>query len=87
MEEVSESVMLKLGVGMTSCLSHVVRVLEAGAATGEFHVRDPYLLANIFYTQALGVLNLATLQLVRARRKPRRFPPSTLCRSTRSRPT
>ena len=48
---------------MTSCLSHVVRILEAGAATGEFHVRDPYLLANIFYTQALGVLNLATLQL------------------------
>jgi AcrR family transcriptional regulator len=63
LEEVSESVMLKLGVGMTSCLSHVVRVLEAGSATGEFHVRDPYLLANIFYTQALGVLNLATLQL------------------------
>lgn len=63
MEEVSESVMLKLGVGMTSCLSHVVRVLEAGEATGEFHVRDPYLLANIFYTQGLGVLNLATLQL------------------------
>jgi AcrR family transcriptional regulator len=63
MEEVSESVMLKLGLGMTSCLSHVVRILEAGAATGEFHVRDPYLLANIFYTQGLGVLNLATLQL------------------------
>lgn len=63
MDEVSESVMLKLGVGMTACLSHVVRVLEAGAATGEFHVRDPYLLANVFYTQALGVLNLATLQL------------------------
>ncbi len=63
MEEVSESVMLKLGVGMTSCLSHVVRALEAGAETGEFHVRDPYLLANIFYTQGLGVLNLATLQL------------------------
>lgn len=63
MEEVNESVMLKLGVGMSACLSHVVRALEAGAATGEFHVRDPYLLANIFYTQALGVLNLATLQL------------------------
>lgn len=63
MEEVSESVMLKLGVGMASCLSHVVRILEAGAASGEFHVRDPYLLANIFYTQGLGVLNLATLQL------------------------
>lgn len=63
MEEVSESVMLKLGVGMTSCFAHVVRVLEAGTATGEFHVPDPYLLANIFYTQALGVLNLARFQL------------------------
>lgn len=63
MEEVNESVMLKLGVGMTSCLSHVVHVLETGVASGEFQVRDPYLLANIFYTQALGVLNLATLQL------------------------
>lgn len=63
MDEVSESVMLKLGVGMSSCLTHVVTILEAGTAAGEFHVRDPYLLANIFYTQALGVLNLATLQL------------------------
>ncbi len=63
MEEVSESVMLQLGVGMSSCLAHVVRVLEAGVVTGEFHVPDPYLLANILYTQALGVLNLATLQL------------------------
>ena len=72
-EEVSESVMLKLGVGMTSCLSHVVRVLEAGAQTGEFHVPDPYLLANIFYTQGLGVLNLATLQLsVRGENSPTR---------------
>jgi AcrR family transcriptional regulator len=63
MEEVSESVMFKLGLGMSTSLSHVVQVLEAGTASGEFHVRDPYLLANIFYTQALGVLNLATLQL------------------------
>ncbi len=63
MEEVSESVMFKLGRSMSTSLAHVVHVLEAGAASGEFHVRDPYLLANIFYTQALGVLNLATLQL------------------------
>ena len=63
MEEVSESVMFKLGLGMSTSLAHVVHVLEAGSASGEFHVRDPYLLANIFYTQALGVLNLATLQL------------------------
>jgi AcrR family transcriptional regulator len=63
MDEVSESVMLKLGLGMTACLAHVVNVLEAGTKTGEFHVRDPHLLANVFYTQGLGVLNLATLQL------------------------
>lgn len=63
MEEVSESVMFKLGRSMSACLSHVVHVLEAGTVSGEFHVRDPHLLANVFYTQALGVLNLATLQL------------------------
>jgi AcrR family transcriptional regulator len=63
MREVSESVMLKLGLGMTACLAHVVHILEAGTKAGEFHVRDPHLLANVLYTQGLGVLNLATLQL------------------------
>ncbi|AXT84844.1 TetR/AcrR family transcriptional regulator [Aeromicrobium sp. A1-2] len=63
MEEVSERVMFDLGRAMAACLSHVVTVLEAGTATGEFHVRDPYLLANVLYTQSLGVMNLATLQL------------------------
>lgn len=63
LEEVSQSVMIDLGLAMTGCLNHVVEILEAGIATGQFHVRDPNLLANIFYTQALGVLNLATLQL------------------------
>ncbi|MEJ7633640.1 TetR/AcrR family transcriptional regulator [Aeromicrobium sp.] len=63
MEEVNERVMFDLGRSMASCLSHVVAVLEAGVASGEFNVRDPDLLANVFYTQALGVMNLATLQL------------------------
>ncbi|WP_332663443.1 TetR/AcrR family transcriptional regulator [Aeromicrobium sp.] len=63
MAEVSERVMFDLGRAMASCLHHVVDVLEAGVKTGEFRVRDPNLLANIFYTQALGVMNLATLQL------------------------
>ena len=63
MEEVSQKVMIDLGLAMAGCLNHVVEVLEAGIATGQFHVRDPNLMANIFYTQALGVLNLATLQL------------------------
>jgi AcrR family transcriptional regulator len=63
MEEVSQQVMVDLGLAMAACLHHVVEILEAGVATGQFHVRDPNLLANVFYTQALGVLNLATLQL------------------------
>ena len=63
MEEVSERVMFDLGRAMAACLNHVVDVLEAGVKAGEFHVRDPNLLANVFYTQALGVMNLTTLQL------------------------
>jgi AcrR family transcriptional regulator len=63
MEEVSQKVMVDLGLAMAGCLHHVVEILDAGVATGQFHVRDPNLMANIFYTQALGVLNLATLQL------------------------
>ena len=63
MEEVSEQVMFDLGRAMAACLSDVVTVLDAGTASGEFHVADSYLLANVFYTQALGVMNLATLQL------------------------
>lgn len=63
MEEVRQPVMVDLGLAMAGCLNHVVEILEAGVATGQFRVADPNLLANIFYTQALGVLNLATLQL------------------------
>ena len=61
--EVSESVMFRLGRSLTSCLSHVVDALEAGVKTGDFKVADPFLLANVFYNQALGGLNLARFQL------------------------
>jgi AcrR family transcriptional regulator len=63
LEEVSQQVMIDLGLAMAACLNHAVDILQAGMTTGQFHVDDPDLLANIFYTQALGVLNLATLQL------------------------
>jgi AcrR family transcriptional regulator len=63
MDEVSEPVMFRLGRAMTGCMSHVVRVLEEGNKEGVFDVPNPDLVANIFYTQALGVLNLATLQI------------------------
>jgi AcrR family transcriptional regulator len=63
MEEVSQQVMVDLGVAMAACLHRAVDILRAGMATGQFDVADPDLLANIYYTQGLGVLNLATLQL------------------------
>jgi AcrR family transcriptional regulator len=63
MAEVSEPVMFRLGRAMTACTAHVVKVLEEGTEQGVFDVPDPDLVANIFYTQALGVLNLATLRM------------------------
>jgi AcrR family transcriptional regulator len=63
MAEVSEAVMVQLGSAMTACMAHVVSVLEDGTKEGVFDVPNPDLVANIFYTQALGVLNLATLRL------------------------
>lgn len=63
MAEVSEAVMFRLGRGMTACMAHFVEALEAGVKSGDFDVRDPFLLANVFYNQALGGLNLARLQL------------------------
>jgi len=63
MAEVSEAVMFRLGLSMTACMTQFVDALEAGVKSGDFEVRDPFLLANIFYNQALGGLNLARLQL------------------------
>jgi AcrR family transcriptional regulator len=63
LSEVSESVMFRLGRSMTACLGHFVHALEAGVESGDFRVSDPNLLANVFYNQALGGLNLARLQL------------------------
>ncbi|MEH3033124.1 MAG: TetR/AcrR family transcriptional regulator [Aeromicrobium erythreum] len=63
MHEVQEEVMVRLGSAINGPLGQLVAVLERGNAEGEFHVEDPVLQANIFYTQALGVLNLARLRL------------------------
>lgn len=63
MREVSQPVMFRLGASVSSCLAVVVAVLEAGVESGDFAVQNPYLLANVLYSQALGGLNLARLQL------------------------
>jgi AcrR family transcriptional regulator len=70
LEEVSQDVMVQLGSSMTACMAHLIDVIEDGTKNGDFDVPDPVLLANIFYTQALGVLNLATLQMSVRERVP-----------------
>ena len=61
-EIVSESVWLRLGQSMARCLECVARVLRAGAETGEFEVSDADYMANVLWTQALGVMHLARIR-------------------------
>jgi AcrR family transcriptional regulator len=62
-EIVSESVWLRLGQSMARCLDCVARVLRAGAEAGVFAVEDPDYMANVLWTQALGVMHLARIRV------------------------
>ncbi|MGH1565628.1 TetR/AcrR family transcriptional regulator [Mumia sp. DW29H23] len=63
-ESVSEGAMIRLGRGMLGPLGALAEVLEAGNKTGDFHVDDPFMLANMLYTQSLGALQFARNQLL-----------------------
>lgn len=58
-EMVSESVWLRLGQGMSRCVSHLTETLREGTAAGAFSVEDPDYLANVLWTQVLGTMHLA----------------------------
>ena len=60
-ESISESVWLRLGAGMASCLSKLSYILAAGAREGAFEVEDPDFTANQLYTQTLGTMLLARI--------------------------
>src|SRR3954464_8268055 len=62
-EIVSESVWLRLGQGMARCLEHLAAILRAGAEAGVFTVEDPDYVANVLWTQGLGVLHLARIRV------------------------
>ena len=62
-DTVSESVWLRLGQSMARCLECVASVLRAGAGSGAFDVEDPDYMANILWTQALGVMHLARIRV------------------------
>ena len=70
LEEVSESAMFRLGRAISGNLALLTEVIEAGVATGDFHVEDPYLLANLLYASGLGALQLARVGLLVAESSP-----------------
>ncbi len=61
-DDLSESALLRLGRGMTSCLTILSDALADGAEKGAFTLTaDPVLLANTLYASGLGALHLARL--------------------------
>lgn len=60
---VSASVWLRLGRGMGRCLDRVAQVLAAGGEAGVFDVVDPDYTANVLWTQVLGLMHLARIQV------------------------
>ena len=60
---VSDSVWLRLGQGMARCLDQVASVLRAGTEAGTFAVADPDYMANVLWTQTLGAMHLARIQV------------------------
>ncbi len=60
-EIVSESVWLRLGQGMASCIGRLADVLRAGTEAGAFELDDPDYTANVLWTQTLGAMHLARI--------------------------
>jgi AcrR family transcriptional regulator len=64
LEEVSEAAMYRLGQAISGCLSVLTQTIEAGVDSGEFHVDDPQLLANMLYASGLGTLQLGRVAML-----------------------
>ena len=62
-EVLSDSVWLRLGQGIASCVVHVSEILRAGSADGSFVVDDPDYMANVLWTQMLGAAHLARIRV------------------------
>lgn len=62
-ESISESIWLSLGRGMGRCLGSLGAVLRAGREAGAFDLADPDFTANALWTQGLGLMHLARIQV------------------------
>jgi AcrR family transcriptional regulator len=69
-EIVSESVWLRLGQGMASCIGPLAEVLRAGVESGAFEIDDPDYTANVLWTQTLGAMHLARIRVGMRRLAP-----------------
>ena len=58
---VSDSVWLRLGQGMATCLAHSAATLRAGTEAGAWDVEDADYTANVLWTQGLGLMHLARI--------------------------
>jgi len=70
LEEVSESAMYRLGLAISGCLSVLTRNITAGVESGDFHVEDPGLLANMLYASGLGTLQLGRVAMLVSEEEP-----------------
>jgi AcrR family transcriptional regulator len=62
-EALSDSVWLRLGQSIASCVVHVSEILREGARDGTFSVEDPDYTANVLWTQILGATHLARIRV------------------------
>jgi len=62
LEQISLERLTELGAAINRCFDHITSAIEAGNEAGVFDVKDPELVANMMYTQGLGILNLVTFQ-------------------------
>jgi AcrR family transcriptional regulator len=62
-DTVSESVFLRLGQGMASCLGPLADLLRRGAEQGAFDVEDPDFTANLLWTQMTGAMHLVRIRV------------------------
>lgn len=60
-EVVTDARYLRLGQGMSRCISTVATTLREGQESGEFEVEDPDYTANLLWTQVLGAMHLSRL--------------------------
>jgi AcrR family transcriptional regulator len=62
-DAVSESVWLRLGQGMARCIGRVSDLLQEGSRAGVFSVEDADYTANVLWTQTLGAMHLARMNV------------------------